>query len=128
VARVYLKRTFTRPSGSKVTYSKDLPGSHWDKNPMRRLNDFIVNAPSTRGDSGILTSGDWLHEMPYTDAGAMFFCDLMLAMLRLGEQLDAFVGDKDSLLLAIERGANLLGAPVDSRKLEGIETAPARAE
>lgn len=118
VARVYKKTTYTRPSGSKVLYSNDLPGSHWDKNPMNRLNDFIVQAPDklSGNSAGLMTGGersasDLLHEMPYSDAAAVFFADLMLAMLRLGQQLDAFVGDRDQLQLAIDRGANLLGAP-----------------
>lgn len=128
VARVYKKITYSRPSGSKIVYSNDLPGSHWDKNPMNRLNDFIVQAPDARNRSsnsaGLMTSGkapsDGLHEMPYSDAAAIFFADLMIAMLRLGAQLDAFVGDREQLQLAIERGATLLPPPgAGTEKLQG---------
>jgi len=119
VARVYLKVTYTRPSGSRVEFTDDLPGSHWDRNPMRRLNDFIVERPEGRRrgpfDGGIMTSGnapsDRIHEMPYSDAAATFFADLMIAMCRLGEQLDNFVGNQENLQLAIERGVNLLPSP-----------------
>lgn len=116
VAFVYLKVTYMRPSGSKVEYTNDLPGSHFDRNPMRRLNSFIVDRPdSHRSHRGFMTNGkspsDGIHEMPYSDAAATFFADLMLAMLRLGEQMDAFVGDSESLQIAIERGMNLLPAP-----------------
>lgn len=116
VAFVYLKVTYKRPSGSKVEYTNDLPGSHWDRNPMRRLNDFIVDRPDARSAyRGIMTNGkspsDGIFEMPYSDAAATFFADLMVAMLRLGEQMDAFVGDRENLQIAIERGFNLLAAP-----------------
>lgn len=116
VAFVYLKVTYTRPSGSKVEYTTDLPGSHWDRNPMRRLNDFIVDRPDCRSSHrGIMTNGkspsDGIYEMPYSDAAANFFADLMLAMLRLGEQMDAFIGDRENLQIAIERGLSLLSAP-----------------
>ena len=116
VAYVYLKVTYTRPSGSKVEYTDDLPGSHWDRNPMRRLNSFIVQRPeSPSSRNGIMTNGkspsDGVHEMPYSDAAATFFADLMLAMLRLGEQLDEFVGNRENLQIAIERGMSLLPAP-----------------
>jgi hypothetical protein len=36
---------------------------------------------------------------------------MMLAMARLGEQLDAFVGNQDALKLAIDRGYSLLSGP-----------------
>lgn len=118
VARVYMKVTYTRNGGSKVDYTNDLPGSHWDRNPMRRLNDFIVQAPDERDgfrSGDIMTSGkspsDNIHEMPYSDEAASFFADLMVAMCRLGEQLDNFVGNRANLELAIERGATLLPAP-----------------
>lgn len=115
VAFVYLKVTYTRPSGSTVEYTNDLPGSHWDRNPMQRLNSFIVGRPDDRSSGGILASGkspsDFVHEMPYSDAAAVFFADLMLAMLRLGEQLDEFVGNTENLQLAIERGMNFLPVP-----------------
>ncbi len=119
VAFVYLKVTYTRPSGSRVEYTDDLPGSHWDRNPMRRLNSFIVNRPESRSfRDGIMTSGkhpsDGIHEIPYSDAAATFFGDLMLTMLRLGEQLDDFVGNKENLQIAIERGMNLLPPPAQS--------------
>lgn len=120
VACVYLKVTYTRPSGSKVKYTHDLPGSHWDQNPMRRLNSFIVQSPGQRGvlNGEILSNGkspsDGVNEMPYSDAAATFFADLMIAMCRLGEQLDGFVGNQESLLIAIERGTNLLPAPTQA--------------
>lgn len=119
VAYVYLKVTYARPSGAKVEYTDDLPGSHWDHNPMRRLNSFIVDRPDSRDSRrGIMTSGrspsDGIHEMPYSDAAATFFADLMLTMLRLGEQLDDFIGDRDQLQIAIEHGMNLLPTPAPS--------------
>lgn len=108
VARVYMKVTYKRPSGSKVEYTDDLPGSHWDQNPMRRLNDFLVQRPDYQSSFTGYMKSSKLSEMPYSDAAAAFFCDLMLAMLRLGEQLDAFVGDPKALQLAIERGDKLI--------------------
>lgn len=117
VAHVYLKVTYSRQSGSKVQYTDDLPGSHWDLNPMRRLNAFIVQSPERTGVrvGGYMRNGNepdaGVHEMPYSDAAADFFSDLMVAMIRLGEQLDAFVGDRDRLQIAIERGAGLLTGP-----------------
>ena len=116
VAFVYLKVTYARPSGSKVEYTTDLPGSHWDRNPMRRLNDFIVERPDSRiSHRGIMTDSkspsNGVYEMPYSDAAATFFADLMLAMLRLGERMDAFIGDRQNLEIAIERGLGLLPTP-----------------
>lgn len=112
VAQVVRKITYSRPSGTKVDYDLALPGSHFDYNPMRRLNAFIVDAPESRSRSGVLSSGrmgsSCIHEIPYSDAAALFFCDLMLAMLRLGEQLETFVGDREKLQLAIESGQPLL--------------------
>lgn len=119
VAVVYQKVTYKRPSGSRVEYTYDLPGSHWDRNPMRRLNSFIVDRPDTRSAyRGIMTNGrspsDEVFEIPYSDAAAIFFSDLMVAMLRLGEQMDAFVGDRNNLQIAIDKGFNLLAAPTQA--------------
>lgn len=123
VARAYLKLTYTRPGSSKVEYKRDLPGSHWDQNSMRRLNSYIVQDPVLHGyeTDHFLTVGcdkpssEGVQEMPYSDAAADFFSDLMLVMCRLGDQLDAFVGNKDNLLIAIKNGAHLLpGAGSDS--------------
>lgn len=116
VAAVYLKTTYSRPGGSKEVYSDDLPGSHWDRNPMRRLNAFIVHRPHDgRRGNGLLSNGkspsDGIHEIPYSDAAASFFADMMVAMMRLGEQMDSFVGDPENLMVAIERGMPLLTAP-----------------
>lgn len=112
VAQVYMKVTYSRPSGTRVEYTSDLPGSHWDKNPMRRLNGFIVGAPDRSGDGRVVRSGNepcyGIQEMPYSDAAADFFADLMLAMCRLGEQLDAFVGSREMLAIAIDRGSKLI--------------------
>lgn len=115
VAHVYMKVTYSRQSGSRTEYTHELPGSHWDKNPMRRLNSFLVGLPERDGMyvGGVLRSGHHtgagVREMPYSDAAADFFSDLMLAMCRLGEQLDAYVGTKENLALAIERGVSQLG-------------------
>lgn len=115
VARVYQKVSYLRPGSTKVIYTDELPGSHWDLNPMRRLNDFLVSEPDCRNDNGGFYgskgSSGLLQEMPYSDAAATFFADLMIAMCNLGEQLDAFVGDREQLQLAIERGSSLLPAP-----------------
>jgi hypothetical protein len=112
VARVYLKTTYTRPSGSRVVHSNDLPGSHWDRNPMRRLNGFCVHEPDTHSQGfHDPTCDSEVREIPYSDAAALFFADMMLAMARLGEQLDAFVGNQDALKLAIDRGYSLLPGP-----------------
>lgn len=120
VARVFKKVTYARPSGAKVEYTNDLPGSHFDRNPMMRLNGFIVRSPDYDGwrSGELLGSGnspsDRVHEMSYSDAAADFFSDLMIAMFRLGEQLDNFVGNQENLLLAIEKGAGLLGGPANT--------------
>jgi hypothetical protein len=99
------KVTYTRPAGSRVLYEdpSDEGGSYWDINPMRRLNAFILRGPAGAGHD--------VHEMPYSDRAADFFSDLLLAMCRLGEQLDSFIGDKDQLAIAIERGGRLLAGP-----------------
>jgi hypothetical protein len=96
------KVTYTRPSGSRVVYDKPEGegADHWDQTPLTRLNAFILSGPTGGG-------GD-THEMPYSDKAANFFADMLLAMCRLGEQLDQFLGDKDRLSLAIDRGALLL--------------------
>lgn len=108
VARVYRKLTHARASCKKVEYSSaDLPGSHWDENPMQRLNGFIVRPPLRQEDGGadLRDSTGPVREIPYSDQAADFFSNLMLTMAQMGEQLESFVGDKSNLLSAIERTA-----------------------
>lgn len=113
VARVFKKVTYTRPNSERVEYTNDLPGSHFDLNPMRRLNGFVVHSPDygCMHSNPLIQSGhsqsERTFELPYSDASADFFSDLMLTMFRLGEQLDNFIGNQDNLKLAIERGAGI---------------------
>lgn len=118
-ASVQQKITYIRPSGSRVVYENP-PGSHFERNAINRLNGFCVQSLVERrfrdSDGERLKSG--AHEMPYTEQAANFFADMMLAMCRLGEQLDAFVGNRETLLLAIERGTMLLPGPTATNTQE----------
>lgn len=95
------KVTYERASGTRVIYRR--PASdHNDDSPMQRLMSFLLawtDDPMRHGFS----------EMPYSDKAANFFSDALLTMMRLGMQIDALVGDRDQLMLGIERKAALTG-------------------
>jgi hypothetical protein len=101
-ARIFDKLTYRRPSGTIVKYQKPADFDPWrGASPGERLNGFI----------GISIDPEYSEQMPYTEEAAAFFYDAMMAMCRLADQVGAFLGDKQSLQLAIERRAGLLPAP-----------------
>lgn len=104
-AKVFDRVTYSRASGKTVVYkSPKFPGSHLvHDSPAKRLNAFAaLSINPDRQDT---------QEMPYSDEAAAFFYDAMIAMCKLADQVNAFLGDKQSLMLAIERRAALLPAP-----------------
>lgn len=99
------KITYTRPSGSKIVYERP-PGDHFARDAIQRLNGFCVASLDGHA-TGVC-------QMTYSTKAADFFTDMMLALCRLGEQFDQFVGDKDQLAIAIERGTSMIDYNKDS--------------
>lgn len=103
-AKIYDRVTYSRESGKSVVYrSPEFSGSHLNHDsPGKKLNAFA--------GLGIDPKRGGVQEMPYSDEAAMFFYDAMIAMCKLADQVNAFVGDKQSLMLAIERRSGLFPA------------------
>lgn len=104
-AKVFDRVTYIRASGKKVEYKRpEFPGSHFNHDSPGKLLNAFAGLGIDPGRSGT-------EEMPYSDEAALFFYDAMIAMCKLAEQVKAFLGDRKTLMLAIEKRANLLPAP-----------------
>jgi hypothetical protein len=100
-AKVFKKIAYTRASGSKVEYQRpDYPNLQFES-PGERLNGFV----------GINFDPALCEHIPYSDAAASFFYDAMIAMCKLADRVESFIGDKAALQIAIENRAGLLPAP-----------------
>lgn len=88
-ARVFDKTTYKRVTGETHKWEEvDM------EEPEGKLNAF----PSLRAEPG---SKD-MQEMPYTPEAADYFYDLLLAVCRMGKNLDDFFADRERLTKAIE--------------------------
>lgn len=97
-ARVVLKRTYSRPKGTKVIYERP------EENMLApwgvRLNNFVGLDP-------LGTEGFSCRELPYTEQGAKFFHDLLLEICRISKMLSEFFADSNRVEKMIAAGAQI---------------------
>jgi len=103
-AKVFEKHTHTRESGSKVEWKRPELPNFGHESPMEKLNAFV-------GLSLTPSEGGGWQEMPYSDDAATFFYDAMIAMCKLADTVSTFLGDKETLRLAIQNRVGLLAPP-----------------
>lgn len=107
IARVFKKVTYTRASGKTVVYARPETDTFQARTWLDKLNGFV----GISLQSNDTTRLERMQQMPYTEEAAQFFYNTMLAMCQLADRIDNFFGNKDALMLAIERGTGLLPAP-----------------
>jgi hypothetical protein len=98
-ARAMLKRTIRHGSNVRVEYENFYDGgSHLGSdNPANLLNSWAA-----------MDLGKNPKELPYTPKTALFFHNLLLAMARLNQQIQAATLEQESLLQLIDKQASLL--------------------
>lgn len=96
VARAFERTTYIRPTQTKIVF-RSPDGAHHDDGPLGRLNGFA--------GLGCFRPGAGTACLPYSDEAAEFFTKMMLGMCDLARKLEQFIGDKDALQIAIQRGA-----------------------
>lgn len=107
-AEVYKKTTMKRKTGTSVKYELywGEGASHFDRETYcQRLNSFEISF-------GLSNHGnlEYSHhkEIPYTEEGAKFFFEAMIALCSISERVQAFFADSKSLQKAIENRATLV--------------------
>lgn len=106
-AEVRKKITYTRASVVKHEYKwPDYPNNHGvSDHPGERLNSF----------TSITVNPKKLKEMPYTDAAALFFYEMMLGMCHLADRFEMFFSDEDAIKHAIDHGVGPLSLPAQTK-------------
>lgn len=114
-AHVFKRRTFTRPTGVKVTYTRpDFPNRHEKlDNPGEQLNTFIAMYPDPERSKII----------PYSDEAAAFFVNVLMGLCKLSHQMDQFIGNDAQLQLSIARGTLGLGFTQEAAQQDTPEVA-----
>lgn len=104
-AKVQMKTTYSRPSGSKVKYGPPNFDNFSHQTWGERLDCFV----GLREGGGFMRDGINLEEMPYTEEAAKFFYEMLIGMCAFSDKIDNFFAEPANVIEAIAGGVKLIG-------------------